>query len=289
MSRSVIVVIPLVFAVACSEPVQVGARPVPARAPGPPPIGAPPVATPAAETADAGVDAGPRVYRDVDFVELDVLHRDPFRDYILALAAQAPITSTIPIIMRDVSLDQMRLIAVVTGVPVPYAMIIDPAGVGHVVKRGDAIGRPEVLNAGGADGLPIALNWKIDRIRQGEVVLARADPLHPDQPPLMRSLLLRDANQEDEYSVGVVQGQLGNTGDGTAGTGPDAPTPNAPTPGGSTFVPAPTPPPTSTRSGRTYGSESGPTIAPAPTTTTPNTSTSSGSGSRFGGVFGPRR
>jgi len=256
---------------------------------GPPPAASPvtgapadslPSPAPAVAEVDAGVDAGPRVFRDEDFVELDVVHRDPFRDYNQLLTQQMPVASAIPVKMRNVSLDQMRLIAVVSGVPVPYAMIVDPEGIGHVVVRGDYIGRPEVVNAGGADGLPVALNWKIDRIRPGEVVLSRADPMHPDQPPLMRSLLLRDSASDSDYTVGRVEGQLGNTGDGNAANAPDAPSPTG------TFTPSPPDP--NARSGSSRDREIAPAIAPAQTPTTPAPATSGGSGSRFGGVFGRR-
>lgn len=273
MKARLLVVAPLAWVVGCSDPVVVG--PPPVRTPPPPPAEVAPAATEA--------DAGPRGYRDEDFVELDAIHRDPFRDFTTSLVTQTPVASAIPVKMRDVSLDQMRLIAVVTGMSVPYAMIADPSGIGHVIVRGDYIGRPEVVNAGGADGLPIALNWKVDRIRTGEVVLSRADPIHPDQPPLMRSLLLRDTNSDAASSLGLVQGVLGNTGAGSATATSDAPSPGAPSPNSPVFAPSPS------SNGSSRGLETPPAIAPTPGTgpaapgETPGTS--GGSGSRFGGVF----
>lgn len=72
-------------------------------------------------------------------------------------------------------------------------MLVDPLGVGHVVERGDYIGRPEVVQAGtGAEGMPVTLNWRVDRIRPNEVVLTREDPTAPDRTPLARVIPLHD-------------------------------------------------------------------------------------------------
>lgn len=276
---------PLLGSVACNEPVQVGA-PAPTAArpggPGPAAPAAPGAPAPAAAPVDAGVDAGPHVYRDEDFVEQDVINRDPFRDFVLSIQAQTMLASPRQVKMRNVSLDQMRLIAIISGIPVPYAMIQDPEGIGHVVVRGDYIGRDEVVNAGGADGMPIALNWRIDRIREGELILTREDPLHPDQPPLMRSMAIRDVGMEEADPGAVQQGQLGNTGaTPVAGAA-------APTPGGAFAAPTPTPAPTPPRNRGGYGAEPAPAPSPAPAPA-PSTSngdgTSSGSTSPFGGVF----
>ena len=54
-------------------------------------------------------------------------------------------------------------------------MLVDPSGVGHVVERGDFVGRAEVVQAAGADSTPLTLNWRVDRIRPAEVVLTRED------------------------------------------------------------------------------------------------------------------
>ncbi len=264
----------------CEEPVQVGGN-APPRAPRRPAAGAPAAPGPAAADVDAGVaDAGTDgaiVYRDEDFVEQDVLNRDPFRDFVITLQAQAPVVNPRQVKLRTISIDQMQLIAIITGIPVPYAMIQDLEGVGHVIVRGDYIGREDVVNAGGADGMPIALNWRVDRIRNGEIILTREDPLHPDQPPLMRSMSLREVAQDQSAAQAAQQGQLTNTGDLSAA-------PQGSVPG--VVPPAPTPP---RRSTPTSGE---PTAPPAPPSVTAPTesggTTSTGSGSRFGGVFNRR-
>ena len=52
--------------------------------------------------------------------------------------------------------------------------------------------KQKLSQGGGSESLPVALNWRVDRIRPGEVVLAREDPSAPGRPPLTRVIPLRD-------------------------------------------------------------------------------------------------
>lgn len=140
-------------------------------------------------------DLGPIVYTDEDFVELDIENRDPFRSYAKAFRAQAAAPAQRRVLMPNTSLDEMKLIAIVTGITTPRAMLTDTAQVGHVVRRGDYIGRPEVVQTGGSEGMPVTLNWRVDRIRPGSVVLTREDPTSPDKPPLTRVMPLREGGE----------------------------------------------------------------------------------------------
>jgi len=206
------------LAAGCDDPVQVGA----AVSPGSGGPSAPAPAPAAATTVDAGTpDAGHEGdgYHDEDFVEVDVQSRDPFRDFVRTFAAHTSAAPQRRVVMPTTSIDEMSLIAIISGVPQPRAMLVDAAGLGHAVKRGDYIGRPEVIQTGGAEGMPATLNWRVDRIRPAEVVLTRADPSSPDRPPLTRSIPL---HQEGEAELALHNG--------------DAPTPPPPTtlpPGGS--------------------------------------------------------
>lgn len=70
--------------------------------------------------------------------------RDPFRNPVLdgLSSAQAGSTQcTDPLCQWD--LEQLHLVAVVTGSADPIAMIEDPSGRGHVVRKGSAIGKQE--------------------------------------------------------------------------------------------------------------------------------------------------
>lgn len=129
-------------------------------------------------------------YEDEDFVELDTQNRDPFRGYAKTFKVQAAAPAQRRVLMAETSLDEMKLIAIVTNLPQPRAMLKDGDSVGHVVKAGDFVGRPEVVRTGGAEGMPVTLNWRVDRVRPGSIVLTREDPSAPDSTPLTRVLSL---------------------------------------------------------------------------------------------------
>lgn len=156
-------------------------------------VGAPPPATPAPAAAtdpnaadggveeDAGeltIDAGP--LSDDMFVESEN-NRDPFRNFGKRWRPRVTPTAlpTRNVIMSNLSVDQMRLMAIISGVTAPMAMILDSTGLGHMVHRGDYIGQAEVVQMGGEDGLQMQVNWRIERIRSDEVVLVRDDPNNP--------------------------------------------------------------------------------------------------------------
>ena len=147
------------------------------------------------------VDPGPTIYTDDDFAELDIQNRDPFRSFARAFKAQAASPAQRRVLLPSTSLDEMKLIAIVTGIATPRAMLTDTAQVGHVIRRGDYIGRPEVVQTGGSEGMPVTLNWRVDRIRPGSVVLTREDPSSPDKPPLTRVMPLHEGGQAPQFSA----------------------------------------------------------------------------------------
>ena len=171
----------------------------------PPPV-QPADPTPVAEETplvapDAGVVA--RSYTDDDFVELDVRNRDPFRNFATAFqptgANEARVSRNVK--MPNTAIDDMRVIAIVTRISPPRAMIQDGSGVGYVVRPPDFIGRPEAVQVG--SDVPVQLQWQVARVRPGEVVLTRADPTAPDRPPLTRILPLHadEADGQTELRV----------------------------------------------------------------------------------------
>ena len=148
-----------------------------------------------ANASDTVDDPGPAIYTDDAFAELDIQNRDPFRSFAQAFKAQAAAPAQRRVLLPSTSLDEMNLIAIVTGIATPRAMLTDTAQVGHVIRRGDYIGRPEVVQTGGSEGMPVTLNWRVDRIRPGSVVLTREDPTSPDKPPLTRVMPLHEGGQ----------------------------------------------------------------------------------------------
>jgi type IV pilus assembly protein PilP len=81
--------------------------------------------------------------------------RDPFRSPLDDLIIQSQSDSQCPLCKWEI--DQLRLVAVVTGTGNPVAMVEDPDGVGHVVRQGTQVGRR---------------NGKVTTIRRDELVVA---------------------------------------------------------------------------------------------------------------------
>jgi type IV pilus assembly protein PilP len=169
-------------------------------APPPPPRQRPTPAVPGApvasgETPDGGVAEPPLPKWDLnetDFVEVEGQHRDPFRSYAAMFASErgARVGPQVPVLLSQYAIDDLRLMAIVSGLGTPRAMVIDPTGVGTIVHRGDYIGRGEVVRGGGEGAAEFEINWRIDKIRSEDIVLAREDPASPGGTPVTRILPL---------------------------------------------------------------------------------------------------
>ncbi len=173
------------------------------------PTSAPPPPPPAARTAPAASAAastlppelkGPE-YTENDFVESD-RNRDPFRSFIIQnqqVSKQA--LNQRKVELAQYSIDELKLVAIVQGSDQPRAMFVDPSGKGTVVYRGTFVCRPEVVHIGGSNGPEYQLNWRIDRIRDGDVVLIREDPAQPAIPPATRVVPLHPEADKDQNDV----------------------------------------------------------------------------------------
>lgn len=151
------------------------------------------------EVASESAAAAPSLptYRDEDFVETPT-NRDPFRNFAALFVPRQPAEQRRVqrhVIMESTPVDEMSLIAIVSGVPNPAAMLVDRNGTGHTVRRGDYVGRAEYVSTGGAESVPITLNWRVERISPSEVVLSREDPASPNQVALTRVLPLHDTTE----------------------------------------------------------------------------------------------
>ncbi len=119
-----------------------------------PPTATPPTATPPATAptaAPTGADAlaqrlavlRRKVLREEDFAETEDTNRDPFRSYLDTWIERGPkvSTSVISAICAKYALEELTLIAVISGDANPRAMFRDPTGLGQTVKRGDYISK----------------------------------------------------------------------------------------------------------------------------------------------------
>lgn len=160
-----------------------------------------------APAAAAVPDAGPALapppiarmeFAENDFVESD-RNRDPFRTFIATFAppeSKRVAQNQRAVILPQHSIDELKLVAIVTGGEYPRAMVVDPSGKGWVLKRGDFVGRPEVVHIGGANGADYQLNWRVDKVRDGDLVFIREDPAQPGIPPASRVVTLHPEQQE---------------------------------------------------------------------------------------------
>jgi type IV pilus assembly protein PilP len=133
----------------------------------------------------------PRIELPIDFNE-SARTRDPFLSYAREFAEEAKkrVRSQREVVLDQYSLDELKLAGLVTGMRPARAMLIDPTKKGHVVHEGQFVGRSEVVQ-GGATGADYEINWRIDRIRDTDIVLVREDPANPDVPSATRVIPLR--------------------------------------------------------------------------------------------------
>jgi type IV pilus assembly protein PilP len=179
-------------AAACSTPVST---------PPPPANRVLPVAAASASTLPPELK-GPE-YTENDFIESDH-NRDPFRSsQAQSQAATKQALNQRKVELAQYSIDELKLVAIINGDP-SSAMFVDPSGKGTVVYRGTFVCRPEVVHIGGSNGPEYQLNWRIDRIRDGDVVLIREDPAQPAIPPATRVVPLHP--EADKENQGMVPG-----------------------------------------------------------------------------------
>jgi type IV pilus assembly protein PilP len=108
--------------------------------------------------------------------------------------------------LSQYSLDELKLVAIVTGGDQSRAMFVDPSGKGTVVYKGSFVCRPEVVHIGGSNGPEYQLNWRVDRIRSGDVVLIREDPAQPAIPPATRVIPLHPETEKQAAAEGALPG-----------------------------------------------------------------------------------
>ena len=165
----------------------------------------PPVRKGAADVSDAGAPNLPPLkpldLTENDFVESD-RNRDPFRSFATSFVAQANTPAAVNqrhVLLSEYALDELKLVAIVLSGDYPRAMLVDPTTKGWVVKRGDFVGRADVVRISGAGSAEYQLNWRVDRVRDGDIVLIREDPAQPAIPPATKIIPLH-TDKEDQQA-----------------------------------------------------------------------------------------
>lgn len=191
LSRTAVCFVVLLLGLACEDDVVQNISPVG------------PSAQPAAARATASVAeapesaAPPKVeYQEEDFSETE-RSRDPFRSFSELFVAQAntAVRTQRTVILEDFPVDSLKLIGIVSRIEPAKAMLLDPTGQGHVVHRNDYVGKAERVQVGTTNA-EYEINWRIDRIRDADVVLIREDPTNPDVPSATRVIALRGEDEK---------------------------------------------------------------------------------------------
>jgi type IV pilus assembly protein PilP len=124
------------------------------------PAPAPAAAAPATPAASAVVPAAAEAAKpqEPDWSYSSVGKRDPFRSFFVEFEKSAGgIATRCATPLGRYELEQMKLVAVITGLEDPVAMVEAPTGVGYAVRRGACIGK----NGG-----------VVAAVRSGELVVA---------------------------------------------------------------------------------------------------------------------
>lgn len=154
-------------------------------------------------SASAAEQGPPKVdFQETDFSETD-RSRDPFRSFtaIFVEQAKSKVRAQVHVVAKEYSIDDLRLVGIVTRIHPPRAMFVDPSGKGHVVDHGDFLGRPEVVQ-GGTTTTDYEIHWRVDRVRESDVILVREDPANPDVPTATRVFEMRGDKDEIEIPSG---------------------------------------------------------------------------------------
>ncbi len=120
---------------------------------------------------------------ETDFIE-GAKHRDPFRPYIDVVVNQEEVKKTVQreIKLKEYDVAELKLIAIITNIGDPRAMVVTPAKEGIVLRRGDYVGKADFVDPG-AGGDKIQVNWRVARIHgtgkeeERGIYLVRDDPL----------------------------------------------------------------------------------------------------------------
>lgn len=125
--------------------------------------------------------------------------RDPFRSFASAFKEEANkrVKSQREVVLDQYPITELKLAGLIKRIRPSRAMLIDPTGKGHLVQEGQFVGRSEVLRGDG-NGADYSVNWKIERIREADVVLVQEEPGNPDRPGKTRVIHLR---KEDALAV----------------------------------------------------------------------------------------
>ena len=175
------------------------AKPPPAAAPveaggQPGPGGAPKAAGSAAPGEPDGLPPLPVIdFQERDFQE-SASNRDPFKDFSepsVVPQQDAPEQDKQDVLVNKYALEELKIVGIITG-SAARVLVEDPTGLGWVLRVGDFVGREEGVRGG--QGTNVPTRWRLDRIRENDVVFIRESP-DPSTPATTRVLSMRSSEE----------------------------------------------------------------------------------------------
>jgi type IV pilus assembly protein PilP len=126
----------------------------------PAPTAAPAAAAPKPASQVAAADA--KKPAEPDWSYSSVGKRDPFRSFLSEIArGQGSLTTRCSTPLGRFELEQLKLVAVVTGLEDPVAMVEAPSGVGYSVRRGACIGKNGGVVVAVRSGELVVSEWAV--------------------------------------------------------------------------------------------------------------------------------
>jgi type IV pilus assembly protein PilP len=126
------------------------------------PAPAAPAAAPAPAAPAPAAEAKPAAGAEPEWVYSSVGRRDPFRSYLAEIRASASALATrCATPLGRFELEQLRLVAVITGLEDPVAMVEAPNGNGYAIRRGACIGKNGGTVAAVRSGEVVVSEWAI--------------------------------------------------------------------------------------------------------------------------------
>jgi len=134
-----------------------GSKPAPPRPAPPPPVAA---AAPAAPVEKAAPEA--KKPAEPEWSYSSVGKRDPFRSFLSEIErGQNSLATRCATPLGRFELDQLKLVAVITGLEDPVAMVEAPSGRGYSVRRGACIGKNGGVVAAVRSGELVVSEWAV--------------------------------------------------------------------------------------------------------------------------------
>jgi len=101
-----------------------------------------PAAAPAPAAKAAAAPAAPAKGPEAEVAYSSVGKRDPFKSFLADLrATSGPVVTRCNTPLGRFEIDQLRLVAIITGMADPLAMVEAPTGVGYTLRKGACVGK----------------------------------------------------------------------------------------------------------------------------------------------------